>query len=207
MARRPPRDSGDLAAADRVSAVGPPRPDGFRYPDNWGYRPAAAGLFAFRQAGIGEPESGTACGHSVVVVTFLVAARMTGGVDRERRRAPPGEMAHSLTPIVVGYIFAYYLSYLVERGQQTTFRLADPFVRACNPLGLGKAAAHYILSLHPSVRATIKVAFVVIGHVTAVIAVHDKALPPAAGPSADRAFGHDGRLYLHRPVPAVRRPT
>ena len=28
-------------------------------------------------------------------------------------------MAHSLIPIVIGYIFAHYLSYLVERGQQT----------------------------------------------------------------------------------------
>jgi len=30
-------------------------------------------------------------------------------------------MAHSLIPIVVGYIFAHYLSYLVGRGQQAVF--------------------------------------------------------------------------------------
>ena len=29
-------------------------------------------------------------------------------------------MAHSLIPIVLGYVFAHYLSYLVERGQQTS---------------------------------------------------------------------------------------
>ncbi|GAB4962747.1 hypothetical protein MAHJHV55_51740 [Mycobacterium avium subsp. hominissuis] len=46
----------------------------------------------------------------------------------------PGQMAHSLIPIVVGYIFAHYLSYLVERGQQAVFALADPFGRGWNPL-------------------------------------------------------------------------
>ena len=45
---------------------------------------------------------------SVVAVTFSLAARATGGVDREQRRALPGQMAHSLIPIVVGYIFAQY---------------------------------------------------------------------------------------------------
>jgi hypothetical protein len=113
---------------------------------------------------------------SVVAVTFSIAARMTGGVDRQCRRALPGEMAHSLIPIVVGYIFAHYLSYLVERGQQTVIRLADPFGRGWNLFGLGHAGVHYILSMHPSALATIKVAFVVTGHITAVFAAHDKAL-------------------------------
>ena len=54
---------------------------------------------------------------SVVALTFSIAARATGGLDREQRRALPGQLAHSLIPIVVGYIFAHYLSYLVERGQ------------------------------------------------------------------------------------------
>ncbi len=35
-------------------------------------------------------------------------------------------MAHSLIPIVVGYMFAHYLTYLVERGQQAVIGLADP---------------------------------------------------------------------------------
>jgi hypothetical protein len=113
---------------------------------------------------------------SVVGVTFWVAARATGGVDREQRRALPGQMAHSLIPIVVGYIFAHYLSYLVERGQETVIRLADPLGRGWNLLGLGNAEVSYILSSHPSVLATIKVACVVAGHIAAVIAAHDRAL-------------------------------
>jgi hypothetical protein len=53
----------------------------------------------------------------VVAVKFSLAARATGGVDRERRRELPGQMAHTLIPTVVGYVFAHYLSYLIERGQ------------------------------------------------------------------------------------------
>jgi hypothetical protein len=108
---------------------------------------------------------------SVVAVTFSLAARATGGVDREQRRALPGQMAHSLIPIVVGYIFAHYLSYLVERGQQAVIALADP-------LGRGWVHAHvaYVLSAHPPVLAAIKVTCVVTGHIVAVIAAHDRAL-------------------------------
>ncbi len=113
---------------------------------------------------------------SVVAVTFSLAARATGGVDRERRRALPGEMAHSLIPIVVGYIFAHYLTYLVERGQQAVFALADPFGRGWNLFGLAHLHVAYVLSMHPPVLAAIKVTCVITGHILAVIAAHDKAL-------------------------------
>lgn len=113
---------------------------------------------------------------AVVATTFSLAARATGGIDREQRRALPGQMAHSLIPIVVGYIFAHYLSYLVERGQQAVFALADPFGRGWNLLGLGHLHVAYVLSLHPTVLAVIKVSCVVTGHIVAVIAAHDRAL-------------------------------
>ena len=113
---------------------------------------------------------------AVVATTFSLAARATGGIDREQRRALPGQLAHSLVPIVVGYIFAHYLSYLVERGQQAVFALADPFGKGWNLLGLGHLHVAYVLSLHPTVLAVIKVTSVVTGHIVAVIAAHDKAL-------------------------------
>lgn len=112
----------------------------------------------------------------VVGVTFSVAASATGGVSREQRRALPARLAHSLIPIVVGYIFAHYLSYLVERGQETIVRLSDPPGRGWHPLGLDSGDVQYILSLHPTLLWTIKVSCVVIGHILAVIAAHDQAL-------------------------------
>jgi hypothetical protein len=102
----------------------------------------------------------------VVAGTFSLAARATWGVDRQRRRELPGLMAHSLIPIVIGYVFAHYLTYLVERGQQTIILL----------FGLGDVQVHYVLSMHPSVLATIKVGCVVAGHIAGVIAAHDRAL-------------------------------
>lgn len=113
---------------------------------------------------------------TIVAVSFSLAARATGGVDTATRRTLPGLMAHSLIPIVLGYMFAHYVSYLVERGQQTIIGLADPLGRGWNPLGLGHAEVNYVLSLHPSVLATIKVCCVVGGHVAGVIAAHDRAL-------------------------------
>jgi hypothetical protein len=112
----------------------------------------------------------------VVAVTFSLAARATGGVSAQQRRELPGQMAHSLIPIVVGYIFAHYLSYLVERGQQAVFALADPFGHGWNLLGLAHLHVAYVLSMHPPVLAAVKVTCVVTGHIVAVIAAHDKAL-------------------------------
>jgi hypothetical protein len=133
----------------------------------------------------GVPVSASLCGLrtvgllafiAVVATTFSLAARASGGLDRDTRRGLPGELAHSLIPIVVGYIFAHYLSYLVERGQQAVFALADPLGRHWNLLGLGHLHVAYVLSLHPTVLAVVKVTSVVTGHIVAVIAAHDKAL-------------------------------
>ncbi|MEW5809356.1 MAG: hypothetical protein AB1925_07875 [Actinomycetota bacterium] len=112
----------------------------------------------------------------VVAVSFTLAARCTGGVDAQQRRELPGKMAHSLIPIVIGYVFAHYLTYLVERGQETIIRLADPLGRGWNVLGLADNEASYLLSIHPAVGATLKVCFVVAGHIAGVIAAHDRSL-------------------------------
>ncbi len=112
----------------------------------------------------------------IVGVSFSAAARATGGVTPEQRRELPGRLAHCLIPIVVGYIFAHYLSYLVERGQETIVRLADPLERGWHLLGLDVGNVQYVLSQNPTLLWTIKVACVVVGHLVAVIAAHDQAL-------------------------------
>ncbi|UMB67491.1 hypothetical protein [Mycobacterium paraterrae] len=131
--------------------------------------PVSTSLCALRTAGL-------LVFVAVVATTFSLAARATGGLERDQRRALPGELAHSLIPIVVGYIFAHYLSYLVERGQQSVIALADPLGKHWNLLGLGDLHVAYLLSMHPTVLAVIKVTSVVTGHIVAVIAAHDKAL-------------------------------
>lgn len=113
---------------------------------------------------------------AVVAGTFWLASIATGGVDRARRRQLPGLMAHSLIPIVIGYVFAHYLTYLVERGQQTIILLADPLARGWNLFWLHDAEVSYFLSQHPALLATLKVGFVLAGHVAGVVAAHDRAL-------------------------------
>lgn len=115
-----------------------------------------------------------------VGLSFTVAAMSTGversGPNAVRRRELPNLLAHSVLPIIVGYMTAHYLSYLVEQGQSTIIQLSDPMVRGDNLLGTANWSVNYWLSFHPSLLAVIKVLAVVTGHVVGVIAAHDRAL-------------------------------
>ncbi|NEW38128.1 hypothetical protein GV792_00260 [Nocardia cyriacigeorgica] len=113
---------------------------------------------------------------AVVGGIFILATRATGGLTREQRASLPIRLAHSLTPIVAGYIVAHYLTFLVEKGQATLILCADPFQRGWNIAGLADLDVQYILSNHPSVLATIKVIAVLAGHILGVAAAHDRCL-------------------------------
>jgi hypothetical protein len=128
----------------------------------------------------------------VVGTLFTLAASATGGVSGPERRALPGLLAHSLAPIVVGYIFAHYVTYFLEKGQSTFIALLDPLGKGWHPLG--DPATVYFLSEHTAVLAGLKVTFVVTGHVFAVIAAHDRAL--AVLPRAHRLSGQLAMLLL-----------
>lgn len=137
--------------------------------------------------------SATLLGFCVVVgVLFAAAASATGGVTPDERRRLPGLLAHSLVPIVVGYVFAHYLTYLVEKGQGAFYALLDPLGRGWTPLGDPSIA--YVLSDHTSTLAALKVTFVVAGHVLAVVAAHDRAL--VLLPRAHRLSGQLAMLVL-----------
>ena len=103
---------------------------------------------------------------AVVGLLFTLATQATGGLSPDRRRALTGLLAHTLIPIVVGYIFAHYLTYLLEKGQSAFISLLDPLGRGWQPLG--DPATAYFLSQHVSLLAVLKVGCVVTGHVLAV---------------------------------------
>jgi len=92
------------------------------------------------------------------------------------RRGLPNRFAHSVIPIVVGYIVAHYLSYFVEVGQQTLVQLSDPMGTGANLLGTANLQVNYWISAHPTFLAVTKVLAVVTGHVLGVIAAHDRAI-------------------------------
>lgn len=95
---------------------------------------------------------------SLVGITFA-AATMGTGVDAVmvRRLDLPAMFAHSLVPIVVGYMIAHYLTFFVEVGQQTLIQLSDPLGTGANVLGTADLQINYWLSLHPTLLTTIRV--------------------------------------------------
>ena len=68
---------------------------------------------------------------------------LTGLGDDLRRTELPNLFAHSVVPIIVGYIVAHYLSYLVEVGQLTLINLSDPFSNGSNWFGTADLAPNY----------------------------------------------------------------
>jgi hypothetical protein len=135
---------------------------------------------------------------ALVAVTFTVAAMSTGvertGPDAVRRSALPSLLAHSVIPIIVGYMTAHYLSYLVEQGQVTLMQLSDPMIRGDNLLGTANWSVNYWLSFHPQLLATVKVLAVITGHVVGVVAAHDRAIKLL--PSRHHVTGQIGMLIV-----------
>lgn len=111
-----------------------------------------------------------------VGVVFAVACMLTGVGPETSRRSLPDRFAHSIVPIVVGYIVAHYLTYLVEGGQKTLIQASDPFGTGADILGTGDWSINFWLTYHPTFLANVKVAAVVVGHVLGVIAAHDRAV-------------------------------
>jgi hypothetical protein len=113
---------------------------------------------------------------TVVGVTFAVATMSTGVQEGFSRRSLPDRFAHSVVPIIVGYVVAHYLSYFVEVGQQTIAKLSDPMGDGSNLLGTADLPVSYWLTTHPTLLAVLKVLSVVTGHVLGVVAAHDRAV-------------------------------
>lgn len=103
------------------------------------------------------------------------------------RRDLPRHYAHSIVPIILGYIVAHYLTLFIDVGTQTLARASDPFGKGWDILGTAAVEPSYWFSYHPEVLATIKVLAVVVGHVVAAVAAHDRAL--ALLPKKDQVTG------------------
>jgi hypothetical protein len=116
-------------------------------------------------------------GTILVVGLIYAAGTMLTPVDPPAsRRSLPDRLAHSIVPIVVGYVFAHYLTFLVEYGQQTLIQVSDPFGTGSNWFGTANLTPNYWLTQNPTFLAWTKVSGVILGHVLGVIAAHDRSL-------------------------------
>jgi len=112
-----------------------------------------------------------------VAVTFTIASIAGAGLPWSERRELPRLLAHSLVPIGVGYVFAHYVTLLLESGQAYLVFLSDPLVTGeADYLGTIDWAVSYYLSARPGLLAVLKVGFVLAGHIVGVIAAHDRAV-------------------------------
>lgn len=114
----------------------------------------------------------------LVGAVFLAGALGTAAVTpavRPRTAQLPGELAHTLVPIVAGYFLAHYYSLLVLVGQETLVRLSDPLGTGADWLGTGDLVVDSTL-VTPTGVAVLQVAAIVTGHVLGVIAAHDRAM-------------------------------
>lgn len=112
-----------------------------------------------------------------VAVTFCTAAVTAPGVTRQERWRLPRLLAHSLVPISLGYVFAHYMTLLLESGQRYLVYLSDPLVTGEHDyLGTIDWTTTYFLSVRPELVAVLKVGFVLTGHILGVVAAHDRAV-------------------------------
>jgi hypothetical protein len=109
-----------------------------------------------------------------VAATYVAATVVSGRSLQRSSRELPGEFAHSLVPIALGYVVAHYYSLFVLEGQRTLAHLSDPFSDGSDVFGFSgrdPSAA----GITPTGVATLQVAAVVVGHVLGVVLAHDRA--------------------------------
>jgi hypothetical protein len=100
-------------------------------------------------------------------------ARSVGGdIDAPRLRR---EFIHSLVPIALVYVAAHYLTFLLFEGQAFLYLASDPFGQGWDLFGTASRAIDYTY-LSQNAAWYLQVAFVVAGHVAALVLAHDRAL-------------------------------
>ena len=84
-----------------------------------------------------------------VALMFTLGTMLTGVGPDQPRRELPGQFAHSIVPIVIGYVIAHYLTYLLEVGEQTIVYMSDPFSNGSNWFGTAELDGLLLLLLPP----------------------------------------------------------
>ncbi|MEH1165229.1 hypothetical protein V6V47_07570 [Micromonospora sp. CPCC 205539] len=142
----------------------------------------------------GLPPAVTGSGGLILVIVIVGAAYLaaTGAAARIGRagsaddgaasvdraasaRRLPGEIAHSIVPIAVGYLVAHYYSLLILEGQRTVALLSDPLDTGADWFGTAGWQPHTGL-VTPSGVATLQVTVILLGHLLGTLLAHDRAL-------------------------------
>ena len=139
------------AASSRMSAVAPAR--------------ARADLPA--RAGRDHPD------RLRLLPAGVLGARSVGGGFSARRLA--NEFVHTLVPIALAYVAAHYLTLLLFQGQAIAYLASDPLGDGSDLFGTADSQIDYGI-IGANATWYWQVAFVVAGHVAALVLAHDRAL-------------------------------
>jgi hypothetical protein len=112
----------------------------------------------------------------LVLLTYSGATLLAGRLSTSSRTALPRLFAHSVVPIVLGYVVAHYLTLFILEGQRTLIYLSDPLSNGANVFGTGLLGLNTSITNHSTAIAVIQVCAVVGGHLLGVISAHDRAV-------------------------------
>ncbi len=137
-----------------------------------------------QESNLSAQASGTlGLGIAVLVVAVIycgacILAAVLGRSKEDMSIRPtrmPAVFAASMIPIAAGYALAHYYSLLIIVGQQTIGLLSDPLGTGANWFHTAERGVNYS-PVSPTLTATLQVLFVVVGHVVAVFAAHERAV-------------------------------
>jgi hypothetical protein len=100
------------------------------------------------------------------------ARSVGGGLSAEQLRRG---FTHSLVPIAAVYVAAHYFTFLLNEGQAIRYLASDPFGSGWDLFGTASSAIDYQL-ISQTGAWYFEVAFVIVGHVCALVLAHDRAL-------------------------------
>jgi hypothetical protein len=112
----------------------------------------------------------------VVLGSFCLASWAMGALGEIRQAHLPRLMAHSVVPIVVGYVIAHYLTFFVSVSIETLQQLGDPLSRGWTLTSFADGLNAFAIYQHRNAIAVVKVIAVVTGHVLAVVSAHDRSV-------------------------------
>lgn len=117
----------------------------------------------------------------LAVVIAVVAALYLAGTWRRDpirvagRLSIPTAFAHTLVPIAAGYAIAHYFSLVVFDGQKAFILASDPMDSGANLIGTADWTIDYTVVSTVTI-AIVQLAVIVLGHVAAAVAAHERSL-------------------------------
>ena len=112
---------------------------------------------------------------AVVAAVWAGATRLSARITGDDQREVADAYLPSLVPIVIAYAIAHYFSLFVYESYNVVALASDPFGRGSDYFGTIDVVPNYRL-LSTSTIAWVQAAAIVVGHVSGVVAAHDRAV-------------------------------